>query len=80
MKQQFSIFKTSIILHIFLTFGFILSNAQNPSYAVKPVLTGMMTSSTNSEKWFKDIANWGVTGWECFALHYRAQLFNNKFT
>jgi hypothetical protein len=46
-----------------------------PTYVMKPILTGMMTSSTNSDKWFKDIAGWGVRGWECFAPHYRAQLF-----
>ena len=34
---------------------------------VKPIVTGLMTSSTDTEKWFKDIAGWGVRSWECFA-------------
>lgn len=38
-------------------------------------LTGILTSSTSSDKWFKDIAGRGVKGWECYASHYRAQLF-----
>jgi hypothetical protein len=74
-KQDFTFFKL-IILLFSLTFGFIILKAEKPVYVVKPVLTGMMTSSTNSEKWFKDIAGWGVTGWECFAPHYRAKLFS----
>ncbi|MCX6309429.1 MAG: hypothetical protein NTY32_11570 [Bacteroidia bacterium] len=76
MKRiPFYVLKRSLLLSFFLNFGFFLSIAQKPTYIVKPVLTGMMTGSTNSEQWFKDIAGWGVKGWECFAPHYRAQLF-----
>ncbi len=73
-KQQYS-FKGFFTFLIVWVFGVLSSHAQSPKYAVKPVLTGMMATTTNADKWFKDITSWGITGWECFAPHYRAQLF-----
>ncbi len=76
MSNFFTFSSKAIVPFLFFVLGFnVLLPAQKLKYVVKPVLTGMMTNSTNSEKWFKDIASWGVTGWECFAPHYRAKLF-----
>ena len=69
----------AIIAFLFFILGLTeLLTAQRSKYIVKPVLTGMMTNSTNNEKWFKDIASWGVAGYECFAPHYRANLFKQN--
>lgn len=62
-------------LFLFCIGIFVTLFSQKPNYAVRPVLTGMMTSTTDVDKWFKDIASWGVKSWECFAPHYRAKLF-----
>lgn len=67
--------KAIIALLFIFIIGIVKLQAQSPNYVVKPVLTGMMATSTDAEKWFKDIAGWGVKSWECFAPHYRAQLF-----
>ena len=74
-KTQIIFFKKGIVLLFILNFGNVNLQAQDAKYSVKPVFTGMLASTTDSDKWFKDIASWGITGWECFAPHYRAQLF-----
>jgi len=63
---------TVIILAII--FLFIKQNINQQSRVI-PCLTGMMTETTDSEKWFQDIAEWGVKRWDCFAPHYRAKEF-----
>jgi hypothetical protein len=64
-----------IFISLVLSCIYFFATAQNAEYTTKPILTGMMTSTTDADKWFKDIAGWGVKSWECFAPHYRAQLF-----
>ncbi|WP_026777271.1 hypothetical protein [Polaribacter sp. Hel_I_88] len=74
-KKNNATLKSGISIILFLFFWSIALNAQKSKYQVKPIQTGIMASSTDAEQWFKDIAGWGVKSWECFAPHYRAQLF-----
>lgn len=74
-KKNSSYLKAMSALLVIFSIGILKLKAQSPNYEVKPILTGMMATTTDADSWFKDIASWGVKSWECFAPHYRAQLF-----